>query len=223
VGLDEWIQRVFVDRGPGVAALGPQQCGVRLPVGPSRDLLAVRYLTALFREPALLLGGLSDDDVGRGLANLLEGDARSDVCALACPDVPIDERRECVLAVTHLFCDYLGPKLAAMRARGEITIGFAEILEVCSSWWEVWPLRYDESRGPAELDRAALVVMAAQLRSGIEDCVESALKGLGYWQWEYETEVRSLLNEYLAAHTRLSFSVQFLLFEGFGLTGAPAR
>lgn len=96
-----------------------------------------RFQAAIFANSARDLANFSDEQVGMGL-NFLMSNAVSDVPYAAIDmDVPLDEALRMLRAMSVLWRDCIGPRMASDQA--PIGQGEGWLAYVCYMWFDVWP------------------------------------------------------------------------------------
>jgi hypothetical protein len=71
-------------------------------------------------------------------------------------------------------------------------------------WWDIAPISpHPEEPKRREFDRAILNVMESTLQLDSIACRESALHGLGHWQYKYPDRVGEIINKFSMEHREL--------------------
>ncbi len=156
------------------------------------DRLTVKYLTRLFREPAVL-ARFSLDQVAQGIWFLV-GDASpaQPSRALVEQGVPLAERIECVRTMIDFFGDFVAP-----AAPGPADTDRNAFHIACYMWWDIFPSWGGPRAGEPALHVACLEVMADVLWLRSELCQLSALHGLNHWHPHHAGAVERIVDAFL--------------------------
>jgi hypothetical protein len=164
--------------------------------GPTR--VTVSYLTQLFNDPVNAVQGYSDAQVDQGLWYLISSAASNHMFALRDDSVPLVDQVACIRAMSSLY-----EKLFAARCTphlGHLNDSGANPLNMtCYMWWDLMPLvPSPDSLRLRNFDTAILEVMEKALALPSIACQESALHGLGHWQYGYPQLIGSIIDDYLS-------------------------
>lgn len=160
----------------------------------------VRYLTRLFDDPSAALSVYSDAQVNQGFWYIVSTACSDHMSALVDESVPLAERVACILSIENLYARCFAVRCSAHLSHGIRAIEEASPLNsACYMFWDLMPL-YPAPVDPqrAALGQAVLHVLDAVLRLPSIACQESALHGLGHWEYNYPAEVRACIARYLA-------------------------
>jgi hypothetical protein len=71
-------------------------------------------------------------------------------------------------------------------------------------WWDIIPV-YGKPKDPSrqELDEEVLQVLESALKLDSVACQESALHGLGHWQYHYPQRVRKIVEDFVKRNSGL--------------------
>jgi hypothetical protein len=143
--------------------------------------LSVRWMTELFRQPAIL-APYSREQVGQGLWFLLGDGSPGDFGLLPYePSVALDSRLECIRHAVPFFASYVA--IQCTRSKPVYRAKNSDDLEnACFMWWDLWPDREPRERSADRevVDAAVLDALAAIAALPSVACTESALHGLGH-------------------------------------------
>lgn len=157
---------------------------------------SVDFLTRAFEDAAAVLEPYTNAQLNQGLWFLASNACSSHMFALMNASVPLAERVRCVRSFHELFeqcfARRCSPHLSHLPEPVENPLNL-----VCYMWWDIHPL-YGDPEDPAhlELDEAALQVMESTLQLDSIPCRESALHGLGHWQYRYPQRVGEIIDRF---------------------------
>jgi hypothetical protein len=144
----------------------------------------------LFTDAGTLLRPYSDDQVGRGLAIVVNPSLGGEIRALGDRRVPVRTRVAGLRAIVPLFRDVF-----AVRLQGQGIGSGTPLADICFMFWDVAPLGGDTD--------TILDVLEQTLALPSGPCRYAALHGLGHWHHEAPEAVRSIVDGWLAKHPRL--------------------
>lgn len=155
--------------------------------------LTVNFLRQLF-EKSGELKKYSLPQVGQGIWFLVgESSPAKPAHTLLNPSVPLSDRVSCVRGITKFFRDYVAPS-----APGAFDIEADPFHIACYMWWDIFPTWGGSQAGEPELHQACLNVMQEIVQLPCELCRLSALHGANHWRLNYENEVVSVIDAFLA-------------------------
>lgn len=165
----------------------------------SNSALAVRHVTNLFREPAILLSRYSPAQIDQGVSFLISNTCSSHLCFLYENSIPLAERVQCVESFYPLFRDVFSVICKDELGHTETDGRASSVLNYsCYMWWDIIPLwAGTEGDGVGEISQACLAVMERILGLPSQACQESALHGLGHWQLDARRKVEEIIDKYL--------------------------
>ena len=162
--------------------------------------LTIRLLTRLFDAPDIALSAYSDAQVNQGLWYIVHNACSDHMHALVDDSVPLAERVACLLSIESLYA-----RCFAARCSNHLSHGvhpgddMSPLNSACYMFWDLMPLiPVPEDPERHALGQAVLHVLEAALHLPSVACQESALHGLGHWEWGYPDEVRAIVARYLA-------------------------
>jgi hypothetical protein len=159
--------------------------------------LTVEYLTRLFSDPDHLKR-YSLQHVAQGMWFLIgESSPGDSAYALLNCDVPLNQRIDCVRAMSNFFRVFVAP-----AAPGTATERKDDFQGLCYMWWDILPTyggpKYgNNTGGEPELHRICLDTMADILTIPSELCQLSALHGLNHWHLHHAERVQSIVDAFL--------------------------
>jgi hypothetical protein len=164
-------------------------------------------MARLFSGPDRL-NGYSLEQVAQGLWFLIgESSPGKSAYALLNSDVPLDQRIECVRAMSNFFRVFVAP-----AAPGTAIDEQDDFQGVCYMWWDILPTRGgpmygNVTGGEPELHRICLETMADVLTIPSELCQLSALHGLNHWHLHHAERVESIVDAFLEKTSGLTSRV----------------
>lgn len=195
LSFDDWLAHCF-DRPTTGPVWYHDPC---LPHWRTAPALRVRHLTRLFGDPVAALSRYSDEQVNLGLWYIAQSASSDDMLALLDASVPLAERVACIRAIETLYAQCFAVRCSAHLSHGlRSSDEAAPLNSACYMFWDLVPLM-PEPGDPARraLDDAVLHVLDAVLRLPSIACQESALHGLGHWQFDYPEQVGACIARYL--------------------------
>ena len=163
------------------------------------DAMTVAYLTRLFRN-SQCLAAYSLDQVAQGIWFLIgEASPAQPSYSLVKPNVPFEQRAECLIAMVDFFRDFVGPV-----APGPADTDHDDFQIACYMWWDIFPSWGGPHAGEAELHQVCLNIMVEILGLPWELCQLSALHGLSHWHRHYAEMVESIIDNFLTQATDIT-------------------
>ncbi|MDI1464092.1 hypothetical protein QEZ54_24195 [Catellatospora sp. KI3] len=136
----------------------------------------------LFGQAGTLLGGYRDEQVGRGLVQLVGG---GDIHVLGGRDVPTVLRTRGLRAITTLFAEVFAPRILVEQVEGRSDLEY-----VCFMFFEIAPVDLAED--------TVLDVMEDVLALESVPCQRAALHGLGHAHRHVPQHVPAIVDRWLA-------------------------
>jgi len=138
--------------------------------------VGIDYLTRLFEDPASLLYGYEDRQIGSALWLLSSEDSH----CLYSRDVPVEARERCLAAIGTLFSDLFEARCTPVLGHRDQP-GAGPVNASCYMWWENLPFPAAPDDPDRERLNAAMVAtMERSLKLANPACQESAVHGLGH-------------------------------------------
>jgi len=164
-----------------------------------QPVVAVAYLTRLFKEAEQSVYWFSDEQIAQGLTYLLNTSASGDNGWYSSTTPPIEDRVRGVGAVADLFSQLFAPRckaqLSHLRDSESVSLNI-----VCYMWWDEFPcIALPDDPNRDLLTETALRTMESILGLPSLACQESALHGLGHWQRTNKAEVMKIIDRFLDA------------------------
>jgi hypothetical protein len=201
----EWLKSIFdhpVTRPAWWGNLVPDAVEPDIDWDEDAPATTSKYVTRLFTNSRQLLRQYSDGQVNQGLWYLVNPACSNVMTDALDHSVPLPERLTCIHSILSLFQDCFAERCPGHTADESPSEGNPNGL-ACQMWWDVFPQPCCEA-----VDRAILDVMRDTLAMPSRGCRESALHGLGHWQMNYPTEVKQIIDEFLAATPDLGQSLR---------------
>ena len=156
------------------------------------DALTVEYMTRLFLDPDRLRR-FSLEQVAQGIWFLMgESSPARAAHALLKPDIRLQQRINCVDAMTNFFRVFVAPVASGAADDRKDPFHMA-----CYMWWDIFPTYGGSNAEEAKLDGACLNAMATMLTMPSELCQLSALHGLNHWHPHHAEKVELIVDTFL--------------------------
>ncbi len=156
------------------------------------------FLTRLFREPGGLIERYSREQIDQGFMFLISSACSNQMYPLVRNELPWPDRLACIEAIVPLFEKLMGPVYGDDTAHLQTEAEKEKPTFSCYMWWDViaiCPHRDDEG-DRLELE-ACLRVMERVLALPWDSCRESALHGLGHWEYFAAERTRPIVQKFL--------------------------
>lgn len=162
------------------------------------------YITAAFENAGSILSPFSNAELDRGLYYLVSH-ASEDTLLLVDNDIPWEVRKRCIASFRSLFEQVFAVRCPPHLMHIDDLPGENHLNRVCYMWWDVLPVigRANEPHGE-EINHCFIDIMEATLKIDSLACRESALHGLGHWQYRYPARVATIIDRFLAENSALS-------------------
>lgn len=157
----------------------------------------VQFVTQAFENAQTVLEAYSDAQLNQGLWFIASNGCSDYMFALLDPGVPWSARQRCVRSMHNLFEECFARRCTPHLGHLDEP-GASPLNSVCYMWWDLLPIGAqpgDPDR--TGLDREILGVMESTLRLDSVPCQESALHGLGHWQYYYPQQVTGMIDSFL--------------------------
>ncbi|SRR5712692_815913 len=123
------------------------------------------------------------------------------------------ERKHCISSMFSLFERFFAPRcsshLSHLDTMETDTSNVSPLNMICYMWWDILPIYGKPGElDHREIDAACLEVMRLTLDLDSDACRESALHGLGHWEYIYPIEVKTIINAWLARNPLLTGEVK---------------
>jgi hypothetical protein len=170
---------------------------------PSRQAaMTISFLTKLFEHASSVLAPFSDAQIKEGLWFLADNVCSEHMYALLNPRVPWPDRKRCISSMYTLFEQFFASRcsshLSHLDTTDTDTSTVSPLNMACYMWWDLLPISAKpQEPDRAELDALCLKVMAMALDLDSDACRESALHGLGHWQFGYPKHVEAIIDRFL--------------------------
>lgn len=201
--FEEWVRRVFDHRAEGPEWYWDRGFAELWESLEVSDELTVKYLTRLFLETGHL-EPYSLEQVAQGIWFLIgESSPAQPTYALLRPEIDLEGRVACILAMADFFRSFVGP-----AAPGPAAINSNPFHIACYMWWDIFPSFGGANSGEPEIHRACLKVMEEVLLLPSELCQISALHGLNHWYMHYAAEAQRTIDRFLADNRAVTARVR---------------
>lgn len=162
----------------------------------------VEFMTRLFETPAAHLLNFSDAQANQGLWFLTGDSCLNSLVSLLDKSVPWPQRERCIHSILRLFSDYLAvrcsPHLGYIGEPGANPLNAA-----CYMWWDQLHTSDFGDPSNAVVNAELLSAMSRILELPHDACRESALHGLGHWQWCCTEKVTAIIDSFLTNNPKL--------------------
>jgi len=173
--------------------------------------LALEFMTRLFSSPTFLKERFSSNQIGAGLWFIVNNSCSNHAFAMLDDDLPLDQRLDCINAISTLFESLLAEICLSRHSHGRrgTPPDDTAAQSLCYMFWDVIPL-YARSRSSfakeevsanledhERMEAACLDAMERTLKVENTACQEAALHGLGHWANAYPEKVRPIIDAYL--------------------------
>lgn len=162
----------------------------------------VEFMTCLFEAPVAYLQNFSDAQANQGLWFLTGDSCLNSLANLLNKGVAWPQRKRCIHSILRLFVDYFAvrcsPHLGHIGEPGANPLNGA-----CYMWWD--QLHTSDFGDPSNIavNTELLLVMSQILELPHDACRESALHGLGHWQWCFTEKVAAIIDRFLTNNPNL--------------------
>ncbi len=162
--------------------------------------LTLSFLTRLFENPEDLMRRFSRRQIDQGLRFIIHTGESGHMLVLQDTSLPWTSRLRCIEAMVPLFERLMAPVYQddighTRKGPGDP----ARPVFACYMWWDIvplWGLMEMENQG--DINNAVLLVLERILTLPADSCVESALHGLGHWQYVDPHRVGRIIERFLA-------------------------
>jgi hypothetical protein len=195
--FSKWVAEIFEhpvdDRG-----WWTRDSSVTVPL--ARPEMMVGRLTRLFEEAGFWSSAYSTDQIAQGLWFLFDPSCSEALRPLVDGRGELGPRIRCIASMSRLYTDLFARRCELQLRHLSSGRPTAALNETCYMLWDISLLRPRPDL-PAEraIDDACLEVMCAALELRHLACQESALHGLGHWQWAYPERVADIIDAFLAS------------------------
>jgi hypothetical protein len=165
-------------------------------------MVAIDYMTHLFKECGHVFKPYSDAQIDQGLWFLIGGCSCDHPRLLNDATIPWLPRQECVHSMFRLF------EFFAMRCTPHLSHLDEQpanpLNSICYMFWDILSVREPlDEPDSVQLDEALLGMMSEILLLPSDACCESALHGLGHWQRNYPEKVDEIVSSFLSREANL--------------------
>lgn len=136
-----------------------------------------RIQCVLFANAGTDLAAYSDEQVGMGLYYVISNNVSNVPFAAIDASVPLDEAMRMMRAMTILWRQCIGPRLASVRA--PIGSSRGALGQVCYMWFDIWPTFWNVRHEPRWRD-AVWQVLQEMLDMPCREVQVAALHGIGH-------------------------------------------
>lgn len=173
---------------------------------PTHDpLQSLRYVTAFFKRPGVILNQYSHGQIDQGLAYIVDGSECMHL--LRDPKLPLQAREACIHAMEMLYRDLMVPLYGPEEDK--FTHDPQQPNYACYMWWDIICIGPGMDMPSAEnMEQAVFRVFRSVLTLKAEPCLTSVLHGLGHWQSERPREVESIIRHFLRTRKDISQSIR---------------
>jgi hypothetical protein len=171
-GFDAWVASVF-----SASEECSEECDIAWSTAPAE---AAGRIERLFATSGALLGGYSDDQVARGLREIVDG---GEIHVLTDRKVPIVLRTRGLRSIVTLFAEVFAPRLAVEHPKRPPLEG------LCFMFFDIAPIDLG--------DDTVLDVLEAILALDSVACQRSALHGLGHAHFHAAEHVPPIVDRWL--------------------------
>ncbi len=180
----------------------------------SNRAIALNHLDRLFSEPAFLIERFTPNQIGTGLAFLVNGALSQYGFVFLDYRLSIDQRTRCLRNIATVYESVFTKICSNMKQHGRSSSPpELKIVDgICFMFWDVFGLygrtRSDRRDEPnikenwndnCQIEAACLDAMERTLAIDHLSCQEAALHGLGHWQMYYPDRVVPIIDRYLAS------------------------
>ncbi len=175
----------------------------------------VEFLTRAFEQPAEAFKPYTDAQLKQGLWFLVSPSCSNHMLALSDGNVPWPERQRCIRSFHSLYAGCFAQRCTPHLSHIDEP-GAGPLNAVCYMWWDLIPL-YGQPENPAqrEMDKVCLDVMESTLGLDSIACRESALHGLGHWQYAYPKRVRQIIDNFSMQERALTEPLKTYLLNAY--------
>lgn len=164
---------------------------------------AIHFMTQAFENAKVVFQPYSDAQVNQGLWFIASNACSNHMFALLDASVPWSAQQRCIYSIHQLyeqcFARRCSPHLSHLNEPGANPLNL-----VCYMWWDIIPI-YGKPNDPVwkEFDQDILQVMESTLQLDSLACRESALHGLGHWQYHYPGLVGEIIDKFSMSQREL--------------------
>jgi len=164
----------------------------------------VVYITQLFNNSSKLLENFTSDQISQGLWFIASSICPNYMLILTDQTIELEKRLLVVESIFTLFKDFFANRCLEHLSHLDREKETNPLNTTCYMWWDILPITAEPNNPQRKkLDEAVLGVMQKTLELKSIACQESALHGLGHWQYYYGEKVSAIIDGFLQKNKNL--------------------
>ncbi|WP_144120224.1 hypothetical protein [Catellatospora sichuanensis] len=181
-GFDAWLAYLFDRPADDDSWDGRPHAWLDRYAGQDTPVAAAQRIRELFGNAGTLLRPHSDDQVARGLLEIVDG---GELHALCSPRVPVVLRTGGLRSIVRLFAEVFAARIEVEHPRH-----LPKLQHACFMFFDIAPIDLG--------DDTVLDVLEDTLALPSVPCQRSALHGLGHAYWKSPQQVPAIVDRWLA-------------------------